>query len=165
MAEVGRPTIVTPEILNKLEEAFALGCTDLEACLYADISKTTLYNYQLKHPEFVERKEELKETPILLARKTVINSLQQPQSAQWFLERKKKDEFSTRIENTGRDGKDLIPQPILGNLNVPSNGLHPNLSDNQDSPALEADQSNSGRDISQQDDINPAATDTPGTER
>jgi hypothetical protein len=72
MSEVGRPTIMTPETLQKLEDAFALGCTDLEACVYADISKSTLYNYQEQHPEFVERKEELKEHPVLLARQTVI---------------------------------------------------------------------------------------------
>ena len=59
--------------VKKLEEAFSLGCSDLEACLMANISKQTLYNYQDKNPEFVGRKERLKETPILLARNTVID--------------------------------------------------------------------------------------------
>ena len=58
---------MTEAVLRKLEDAFALGCTDLEACLYADISKTTLYDYQKDHPEFAERKEKLKETPTLKA--------------------------------------------------------------------------------------------------
>ena len=81
-----------------------MGCTDLEACLFADISKTALYDYQQTHPEFAERKEKLKETPILLARTTVIRSLNQPQSAQWYLERKKKNEFAQRNEFTGPEG-------------------------------------------------------------
>lgn len=108
--EVGRPTVITPEIINKLEEVFAIGGTDNEACFYADIGKTTLYNYQQDHPEFVERKEALKERPILKARQTVVKALDNPQQAQWFLERKVKNEFASRSELTGKDGKDLIPE-------------------------------------------------------
>lgn len=110
--EVGRPTVITPEIINKLEEVFAIGGTDNEACFYADIGKTTLYNYQQDHPEFVERKEALKERPILKARQTVVKALDNPQQAQWFLERKVKNEFASRSELTGKDGKDLIPEPL-----------------------------------------------------
>jgi hypothetical protein len=40
----GRPTKMTPDTVKKLEEAFLLGCSDIEACLVADISKQTLYN-------------------------------------------------------------------------------------------------------------------------
>lgn len=109
MADVGRPTIMTPETISKLEEVFSLGGTDEEACFYAGIGKTTLYNYQEEHPEFVERKEALKETPVLKARKTIVDSLANPLTAQWFLERKRKKEFSARTEITGDDGKDLIP--------------------------------------------------------
>lgn len=74
-----------------------MGCTDLEACLYANISKQTLYNYQELHPEFVDRKEQLKENPILKARLSVMGGLQDnPELALKFLERKKKDEFSLK---------------------------------------------------------------------
>lgn len=111
MAEpVGRPTIVTPDILAKLEYAFALGCTDLEACFYANISKSTLYNYQEKHPEFVERKEELKERPIFIAREAVVNGLQtDPKLSLSYLERKKNKEFALRAEqkNEGTISIDL----------------------------------------------------------
>lgn len=160
MADKGRPTVITQEVLRKLEEAFSLGCTDLEACLYANISKSTLYDYQKANPDFLERKEKLKEAPILLARKTVIDSLKNPLTAQWYLERKKKDEFATRVENTGRNGEPLIPTPILGDLNV-----HPHHGDPQDSPTIEANQGDSGRDISEQDNLNPAIADTPSPER
>lgn len=112
MAVVGRPSVVTVEVIRKLEEAFALGCTDLEACLYANISKTALYEYQKDNSQFAERKEKLKQAPILLARRTIINSLNNPQSAQWYLERKKKDEFSIRVENTGKDGQPIVPTLI-----------------------------------------------------
>lgn len=95
----GRPTKFTPETVKKLEEAFLMGCSDLEACLVADISKTSLYNYQNANPEFVERKEKLKETPILNARQCVINEVKSnPDMALKYLERKRKKEFSLRQE-------------------------------------------------------------------
>lgn len=89
----GRPTKLTPEAIKKLEEVFAIGGTDQEACFYADISHQALYNYQLKHPEFVERKEALKEKPVLKARQTVVKALEDPNHAKWFLEKKKRKEF------------------------------------------------------------------------
>jgi hypothetical protein len=95
--EVGRPTIMTPETIDKLEHAFALGCTDLEACFYADIGKTTLYNYQKENPKFVERKERLKENPTLIARTTVVREIaEKGDLALKYLERKCQDEFSTK---------------------------------------------------------------------
>lgn len=99
MADVGRPTVMTPQIIALLEEAFSWGCSDIEACLHANIGKTALYEYQKDHPEFTERKEELKENPILKARKSVVNALDDDSElALKYLERRKKDEFSTRAE-------------------------------------------------------------------
>lgn len=97
----GRPTIMTPELVNKLETAFSMGCTDLEACLFANISKQTLYNYQDKNPEFVDRKAMLKEKLILKARSVIAESLNKKDenTAKWYLERKRKDEFSAKSEN------------------------------------------------------------------
>ena len=95
----GRPTKMTPETIGKLEEAFSMGCTDLEACLFADIEKTTLYKYQQDHPEFINRKEKLKENPVIKARQTILDNLEDPTNARWYLERKKKDEFSQRTES------------------------------------------------------------------
>ena len=104
-SNAGRPTVMTVLTINKLEEAFALGCSDAEACFYADISKQTLYDYQAKFPEFIDRKEALKQRPILEARQTVVKSVKtNPELALKFLERKLKSEFATRQEHTGNDG-------------------------------------------------------------
>ena len=110
----GRKTIMTPEIINKLEQAFSLGCSDVEACLFANIGKSTLYNYQNEHPEFVERKEQLKESLVLKARNVIATALNNDDenTAKWYLERKKKAEFSTRQELTGEDGASLQP-PVI----------------------------------------------------
>jgi hypothetical protein len=65
---VGRPTLMTPATVRKLEEAFLMGATDLEACLFAGIGRRTLYDYQEANPEYPHRKEELKQNPFMLAK-------------------------------------------------------------------------------------------------
>lgn len=97
---VGRPTIMTPETISKLEEVFAIGGSDEEACFFAGIGKTTLYNYQQEHPEFVERKDALKERPILKARQTVVKALDDPNHAFKYLERKRRKEFGNNVDLT-----------------------------------------------------------------
>jgi len=94
----GRPTVMTDATVQKLEEAFLMGCSDQEACLNADISKATLYNYQKEHPEFLDRKARLKENPFLLARTTVIKSLGEVKNAQWYLERYDRGQVNPGIQ-------------------------------------------------------------------
>lgn len=98
--KVGRPTIMTEETLKKLEEAFSIGATDKEACFVANISHQTLYNYQKDNPEFVERKEALKDMPKYKARKNIVNKVNEGDVnvSQWYAERKAKDEFSNRTD-------------------------------------------------------------------
>jgi len=103
----GRPTVMTDEVIRKLEEAFLLGCTDLEACLAADISKTSLYEYQDKHPEFAERKEALKSNPVYRARRVILDALSEGDvlTANKVIERK--EGTKAKHELTGAGGKDL----------------------------------------------------------
>lgn len=121
---MARPSVINKHVIDKLEQAFALGCTDLEASLFANIAPATLYNYQDKNPKFLKRKKQLKMNPVLKARTVVVNSFKDnPELALKYLERKKKDEFSLRKESDiTSDGKPL-PQPLLGGisvLNIPS---------------------------------------------
>lgn len=93
---------------TKLEQAFAIGCTDKEACIYAGITPDQLYYYtSTVNTQFQVIKEELKEKPILKARQTIVKGLDQVDNARWFLERKAKNEFSIRQEHTGKDGEAL----------------------------------------------------------
>lgn len=101
----GRPTIMTQETILKLEHAYAMDCTDEEACSFADISRQTLYDYQNKNPEFVDRKQALKQKPFLIARNTLMQGIKEnPELALKYMERKKKHEFSLRQE-IEHDGK------------------------------------------------------------
>ncbi len=95
-AGMGRPTVMTKQVLKNLEDAFRIGCPDREACIYAEISLQTLYNYCEKHPEFLEQKEAWKEVPILKARGNIIEALHKKSVGDsWqYLIRKRKAEFA-----------------------------------------------------------------------
>ena len=109
----GRPTKMTPETVSKLEQAYLIGCTDTEACLFADISRETLNKYQHKCPEFVDRKERLKSNPVMKARQAMFDLITSKdeavsqKAATDTLNRydgKPKD----KVELTGAEGKDLV---------------------------------------------------------
>lgn len=106
MAEnrVGRPTVMTEEMIRKLELLFAKGLTDREACLIADLSPSTLYDYCTANPEFAERKELLKEQIKTQAKLNVAEAIVEKKDidmSKWYLERKARDEFSTKQEISG----------------------------------------------------------------
>jgi len=98
----GRPTKMTPDCLAKLEAAWLKGCTDEEACFYADITLTTLYRYCQKHPEFGDRKELLKQRPLFIARDVVLNALESGDlaTAHKVIDRKE----GSKVAVTGADG-------------------------------------------------------------
>ena len=100
----GRPTVVTANVLLKLEHAFGMGCSDEEACFYADISPKTLYLYQKDHPDFLQKKQLLKKRPIFLARQSTINGFDQnPKLAFDYLKAALPDEFhsgNVNLNNT-----------------------------------------------------------------
>ncbi len=100
----GRKTVMTKSVLGKLEEAFSWDCNDREAALYAGINPDTLYEYQKKNPEFSERKALLKNKHILAARSTIVKSLKTDvKIAMWYLERKRRDEFSPKYIQSAKE--------------------------------------------------------------
>lgn len=102
---MARPTVMTPETIDKLRSAFLVGATNEEACGYANISAKTLYNYIEKQPEFLQQIEAWKNEPILKAKTTVVKNLDDTKNAQWYLERKAKD-FKSKVDITS-DGEPL----------------------------------------------------------
>lgn len=98
---------LTEDTIRKLEEAFSIDASVKEACYYADISTDTFYRWIKKYPKLSYKLERLREKPVLKARQTVVKSLDNPDYAFKYLERKKKDEFSPRQELTGKDGESI----------------------------------------------------------
>lgn len=162
MLSVGRPSVFDQTTLQKLEEAFANDATDVQACFLANISPASLYNYQKEHPEFLERKKALKGMTAYQAKINIKNKVIDGDInvSQWYIERKEKNEgFSTRTELTGGDGKDL-PTPILMTAYVSDDHSH-----KEDNKSEEENQSNTGGNVSEQDNINSSVFDTLSSER
>ena len=99
---IGRPTVMTEETLRKLEDAFLMGCTDAEACLFAGIGKRTLYDYQAENEDFSHQKEVMKTNPSLQAKHVQLKELQSGSfdAATKYLNR----EASKKVEITGESG-------------------------------------------------------------
>jgi len=111
----GRPTKMTPETMQKLEEAFTKGCTDTEACVYADISIRTLYDYCEKHEEFSHRKELLKDQPTMKAKFIIDDSLEEKSlsTAHRVIDRKEGQKIKQEI--SGPDGSAIKVSNITFN--------------------------------------------------
>ncbi|MDD2578235.1 MAG: hypothetical protein PHP96_02520 [Candidatus Dojkabacteria bacterium] len=110
---MSRPTKLNDLTVKKLEDAFIVGATVLEACFNANISKQTYYNWVEENPELLDRFELLKQSPILKARKTIVKALENdPKIAMRFLERKLKDEFGYKDSEDSRDSKEIVDELI-----------------------------------------------------
>ncbi len=107
---------MTEVILGKLEEAFAYDTSIEEACFYAGINPDTYYNYVKKQPKFAERIKALRNRPILLARQTVVKDIERDvNTAKWYLEHKRRQEFSLRHDIVSDGEKinfgNIVPRP------------------------------------------------------
>lgn len=130
---IGRPSIISSEVLWKLRAAFLMGFSDQEACVYSKIAPSTLYEYQKFHPEFSEQKRAWKLNPILKARATVYDNLDKVKVAMWYLERKCPEEFSLKAPIRHQQAADIevvltyLEAPDLSNSSSSSNSLLDNL--------------------------------------
>lgn len=95
----GRPSVMNQEVVIKLEHAFAHDCSVEEACLYAGISRNTYYEFLKHYPDFQDRIHDLRQAGVLVARKTILAAIEHDANIAFkYLERKRKDEFSSRTE-------------------------------------------------------------------
>jgi hypothetical protein len=102
--KVGRPTVFTPDVIRKIEEVAALDGSVEEMAYYANINRATLYSKLEDDKEFSDKIAHLRERPVLKARQTVVKSLDDPNHAFKYLERKRKKEFGNNIDLTS-DGE------------------------------------------------------------
>lgn len=96
--EIGRPTVITDFVILKLQQAFMIGCTDREACIYAGIAENTFYEFCKKYPHFREQKENWKDEPILASRLNIVRAIKNGSiEDSWkYLKSKRKDEFAEK---------------------------------------------------------------------
>jgi len=63
----GRPTVMTEEVIGKLEEALKVDCTIWMACSYAGIHESTYYDHYKSNPVFSKRMDDAEKYLHLLA--------------------------------------------------------------------------------------------------
>lgn len=112
---MGRPTVITSDVLIKLEYAFGIGSSASEACAYAGICRDTFYDYIKNNPDFSDKITDLQANPLLKARKAVFDDLDNPKTAQWYLERKVPQEFNLPL--LVEEVKDEIKREVVNREN------------------------------------------------
>ena len=112
----GRPSIMTKDVVNKLEIAYTAGANDTQACDFADISRTTLYKYINEQEGFANKIERWKQRLKLRAKMNIQESINDGDRdiSRWYLE--KTDEAfnpKNKQELTGKDGKPIEVQSTV----------------------------------------------------
>ena len=86
--------------------------TDEQACFYAKISVDALYDYQKANPEFTKRKQDLKDSPTMKAKQTVVKALENSQDAWKWLEKRDPDfKPTSKIEIDTPDSAEVVRSP------------------------------------------------------
>ena len=108
-----RPSKLTPELLARLKVVFLIGATYKEAGAAVGVSERTISNYTKNDPELLRQIEGWRSVPILKAKQTIVDHLDEVKTAQWYLERRC-PEFKSRQDITSNDQE--LPTPILAGL-------------------------------------------------
>lgn len=101
----GRPTKYTEQNVNRILGALRGGNTRRASCAAGNISQDTFANWLREHSAFSDAVEKA-EAEAELRNLAVIQDATKTtwQAAAWWLERKHKAEWSSRVEQTGADG-------------------------------------------------------------
>lgn len=101
----GKPSVMTPEMIDKFKQAFSMWFSDKEAMLFCWVKESTFYEFCSKNKDFAELKEILKDKPKMNAKAVIAHKIESGDdyNARWHLERKVKDEFSIRTENENKN--------------------------------------------------------------
>jgi hypothetical protein len=101
----GRPTKYTEQNVNRILDALRGGNTRRASCAAGNISQDTFANWLRDHSAFSDAVEKA-EGEAELRNLAVIQDATRTtwQAAAWWLERKHKADWSSRVEQTGADG-------------------------------------------------------------
>lgn len=101
----GRPTKYNDETVQRITQALRAGNTRRAACAYANIDQSTFANWLKQNSDFSDAVEKA-EGDAEVRNVSIIQKAADTtwQAAAWWLERKHKAEWSSRVEQTGADG-------------------------------------------------------------
>lgn len=105
----GRPTVMTPEVIEKIEEELKNGATLAQASFLAGISLKTIYNYFSDNPDFKERCDLLQGLVAYRARINIKNKIEAGDidTSKYWLDRKDKDFKPKSEQDLSSLGKEI----------------------------------------------------------
>lgn len=112
--KVGAPEIDREDVVEKLRQAFLMGCSDTEACLFANVSRSFYYDILLKEkPELKDIFKDCRENPKLLAKTNLFNALKNGDMDVSVLVLSRTDEEYKPKAKVTHDGKvDVAPDDM-----------------------------------------------------
>jgi len=101
-SNAGRKGTITGEIEAKLEKYFRIDATDAQACIQAGCSTDAYYRKLAKDERFRKRMEAAQDYLHIKAKEVLakkITAVKNNSHAAWFLERRERKRYATRVEN------------------------------------------------------------------
>ena len=91
---------MTPEVINKLKEAFAIDPTIKDACAYAEIGETTYYRWMEENPVLREELERMRSRLPLKSHQNIASHIHQGDVglSKWYLERRRPELFAEKLK-------------------------------------------------------------------
>lgn len=107
-------------IIQSLKDSLELGFSRNKACKMVGLAPSTLSNWVKENPELGMKLENWENAINRIAMSNIRQQIasetdeedKRKEMTKWWAERKMKQEFSTRVENTGADGESLVPTAI-----------------------------------------------------
>jgi hypothetical protein len=120
-SNLGPPKKKTPNVVGLLVAAFNNGLSVTDACKYAGINRDTYYAWLKEDTDFSDKMDQARVKLGFRAREVIAQKIFEGNErvAMWWLERRVKDEFSTRKEVTGDDGGPIKTENKELSLDVP----------------------------------------------
>ncbi len=100
-------TKLSPEIVSKLKEAFAIGATVNQACYYAEIAESTYYRWVKENPRLSEEFNTMRAKLPLAAKKNIAIAITNKEDiglSKWLVERTEPDSYGEKITIDLNDG-------------------------------------------------------------
>lgn len=126
--KMGRPTKMTPEVVQKLREVFLLDYTIEEACDHAGIAKQTYYNEMKDNPDFVDEMDKAQRGLFKAAKRAIAIEIIEKKNAGVslnFLKHRQSERYRTKNETD---------MPMVGNITMilPGSKAHPRIIPEED---------------------------------
>lgn len=108
---IGRPTVITAKVVRLLVTSFHNGLTVRQACWQSGISHEAYYQRLRNDIDFADTMSKAQYLPSITARTNITKAIKKGDisSSRWWLERKEKDEFSSKADITVQE--EIIAMP------------------------------------------------------